>query len=185
MRMTLYESLCSGALEVSEEAVDRCLAQIRKLHGKADWFKRHVFLQSPHLKELQFAGCETSLERLVAHFINGGLELKTIAPHLSRVAGRDLHRSDVDKVVLSLLEGEFIFGCALSPEDRATIKEVVLQPKEKIPRHLQSFGQIRRMRRFIRMFAADSPVPSAAESTASQARGRRNKPASHPRSQKR
>lgn len=155
MRMTLYESLCRGALEVSEDTVDRCLAEIRKHHGKADWFRRHVSPQPPHLKELQFAGCETSLERLVAHFINVGQDLKTIAPHLSRVAGRDLHRRDIGKVLLSLLDCEFIFGCALSAEDRAAIKDVVLHPKGKIPRHLEAFGQIRRMRKFLRMFAPE------------------------------
>jgi len=157
MRMTLRESLCSGALELSEDAGDRCLAEIRKHHGNADWFRRHVSPQPLHLKELQFAGCETSLDRLVAHFINVGHDLETIAPHLSRVAGRDLHRSDIEKVVLALLDCEFIFGCTLSPEDRATIKDVVLQAKGKIPRHLEAFGQIRRMRKFIRMFASDSP----------------------------
>ncbi len=153
MRMTLYEALCGGSLEVSEQAVDRCLAEIRKIHGKADWFKRRVSPVPPHLKELQFAGCDSSLQRLVAHFINGGHDLKTIAPHLARVGGR----GDLSKVVLSLLDSEFIFGCRLSPEDRAAIKEAVLQPKGKIPRHLEAFGQIRRMRKFLRLFATDSP----------------------------
>ena len=51
------------------------------------------------------------------------------------------------------MDTEFIFGCALSSEDRATLKELVVQPKGRIPRHLESFGQIRRMRTFIRMFA--------------------------------
>jgi len=81
------------------------------------------------------------------------MSLKLIAPHLSRLAGRDLTRSDIEHVALSLLDTEFIFGCALSTEDRANIKELVVQPKGKIPRHLESFGQIRRMRTFIRMFA--------------------------------
>jgi len=35
---------------------------------------------------------------------------------------------------------------------RAEIKDVVLQPKGKIPPYLETFGQIRRMRKFIRMF---------------------------------
>jgi len=155
MRLTLYDALCGGALELSEAAVDRCLKQIRKHDGKSDWYKRHMFPQPRYLKELQFAGCETPLERLVAHFINGGHELKIIAPHLSRVAGRDLQRSDIEKVLLSLLDCEFIFGVGLSREDRATIKEVVLQPKGKIPGYLETFGQIRRMKRFLRMFATE------------------------------
>jgi hypothetical protein len=153
MRLTLYDALCGGALDLSEGAVDRCLEQIRKHHRKTDWFKRHMSPAPVHLKELQFAGCETALQRLVAHFINGGHDLKTIAPHLSRVAGRDLQRSDIEKVLLSLLDCELIFGFPLSPEIRATIKDAVLQPKGKIPDHLETFGQIRRMRKFLRMFA--------------------------------
>ena len=155
MRMTLHEALCGGALELSEDAVDRCLAQIRKFHGKDGWFRRHV-AQEPHLKELQFAGCETPLERLAAHFINGGCDLETAVRPLSRLAGRDLDRGDIEKLASSILDFEFIFGCALSPEDRATIKALVLKPKERIPRHLEAFGQIRRMRKFIAMFAPES-----------------------------
>jgi hypothetical protein len=158
MRMTLYESLCGGALEVSEVAVGRCLAEIRRRHRRDAWFKRHVSPEPPHLKELQFAGCETALERLVAHFINVGHPLNVIGPHLSRVAGRDLRRNDIENVLRSLLDCEFIFGCRLSPEDRATIKDVVLEPKGKIPRHLEAFGQIRRMRKFLRMVAPDTPT---------------------------
>jgi len=152
MRLTLHDALCGGALDVPEDAVDHCLAQIRRHHGKADWFKRHESPAPLHLKELQFAGCASSVDRLVAHFINGGHELKTIAPHLSRLAGRDLTRRDIEIVTLSLMDTEFIFGCALSPEDRATLKDLVVEPKGRIPRHLESFGQIRRMRNFIRMF---------------------------------
>jgi hypothetical protein len=152
MQMTLREALCGGSLDVSEEAIDRGLAEIRRIHGKADWFKRHMSPEPLHLRELQFAGCESSLERLVAHFINGGYGRTTIAPHLSRVAGRDLQRSDLEKVLLSLMDCEYIFGCSLSAEDRSAIKELVLQPKGKIPRHLESFTQIRRMRKFLRMF---------------------------------
>jgi len=156
MRMTLYDALCGGALDLPEDAVDHCLAQIRRHHGKAGWFKRHESPEPLHLKELQFAGCASSVDRLVAHFINGGHDLKTIAPHLTRVAGRDLTRGDIENVALSLMDTEFIFGCALSPEDRATLKELVVQPKGKIPSHLESFGQIRRMRNFIRMFPVSS-----------------------------
>ena len=58
-------------------------------------------------------------------------------------------------MLLSLLDCEFIFGCELSPEDRATIKDAVLQPKGKIPRYLEVFDQIRRMKRFLRMFPPD------------------------------
>jgi len=152
MRMTLVEALYGGSLEVSEETIDRCLAEIRRIHGKADWFKRHISLEPPHLRELQFAGCKSSLERLVAHFINTGHDLKTIAPPLSRLAGHDLTRSDIVKVLRSLLDSQFIFGFRLSPQDRASIKDAVLQPKGQIPRHLEAFGQIRRMRKFLRMF---------------------------------
>lgn len=152
MRMTLHESLCTGGLDLGEDAVEQCLAQIRKLHGKSDWFRRHETPEPAHLRELQFAGCESPLDRLAAHFINGGHDRETMAPHLSRVAGRDLTRRDAENVMGSLLDFEFIFGCALSPEDRSTIRDLVLRPKERIPRHLEPFGQIRRMRKFVRMF---------------------------------
>jgi hypothetical protein len=77
--------------------------------------------------------------------------LKTVKPHLSRLAGHDLSRSDVRRVVGSLMEFEPIFGCELSPDERAIIKDLVLSNR-KIPRHLEPFGQIQRMRGFIRMF---------------------------------
>ncbi len=152
MRMTLHDALCAGALEVSEDAIDRCVAQIRQLHRKDDWFKRYISPSRLHLKELQFANCGSSLGRLVAHFINGGHDLKTVSPHLSRVAGRDLDRLDIEKVLASLMDSEFVFGCPLSPEDRAEIKDMVLGPKGKGPPHLEAFGQIRRMRKFLGMF---------------------------------
>ena len=96
---------------------------------------------------------DSPLDRLVAHFINCGYDLKTMTPHLARVAGRNLDRGDVENVLLSLLDAEYIFGCALSPEDREAIRDaVVLQPERKLPRHLQAFGQIRRMRKFLLQF---------------------------------
>jgi hypothetical protein len=153
MQMTLYEGLCGGAFDLSEDAIEHGLAQIRKLHGKADWFKRYEFPVPLHLKELQFSGCDSSLQRLVAHFINGGFDLKTVSSHLSGLAGRDLTRSDVQSVVSSLMEFEPIFGCELPVEDRVTIKGLIVQPNRKIPRQLQGFGQIQRMRNFIGMFA--------------------------------
>jgi hypothetical protein len=152
MRMTLVETLFGGSLDVSEETIDRCLSEIRRIHGKEDWFKRHQSPEPLHLKELHFAGCESSLDRLVAHVINTGHDLKTIGPALSRLAGRDLHRGDIVNVLRSLLDSEFIFGCKVTPEDREAIQEAVLQPQGKIPRHLEAFGQIRRMRKFLRMF---------------------------------
>jgi len=141
------------------DAVDRCLAEIRRQHGKADWFKRHESPEPPQLRELQFAGCDSALDRLVGHFINGDHDLKTVASLLSRLCGRDLTRSDVQGAVQSLLDGEFIFGCALSPEDRATIKSLVARPEERIPRHLEPFRQIRRMRSFVRKFGSGKNTP--------------------------
>jgi len=152
MRMTLYEALCGGALDLSENAIDHCLARIRKLHGGSAWFKRYEFPVPVHLRELQFSGCETSLQRLVAHFINGGHNLKTVGPLLFRLAGRDLSRSDVQGVVSSLMEFEPIFNCDLPLDDRAAIRELIEQPRRKIPAHLQEFGQIQRMRDFVGMF---------------------------------
>ena len=163
MRMILVEALCGGDLALPEEGIDQCLAEVRRHHGKADWFKRHVDPDPLFLKELQFAGCDTALERLVAHFINRGYARATVDPLLSRLAGRALHRRDLEQVVLSLLDGEYVLGCSLSPGDRSAIKEVALEPKEKLPHHLESFGQIRRIRKFLRMFDQRPQSRRAAE----------------------
>lgn len=152
MRMTLFEALCSGDLDLSEGAVEHCLAQIRRHHGKSGWFRRHETPEPAHLKELQFAGVDSALGRIVAHFINGGHDRATLEPHLAEVAGRELTRKDLAGVLRSLLDYEFIFGVALSPEDRATLQDLIAQPTLKVPAHLEPFGQIRRMRRFLRMF---------------------------------
>ncbi|HEX7901071.1 MAG TPA: hypothetical protein VF950_25145 [Planctomycetota bacterium] len=151
-RMTLYEALCGGAFDLSEDALERGLGEIRKRHGTSDWFKRHECPVPLHLKELHFSACETSLERLAAHFINRRLDAKTAAPYLSRLAGRPVTRSDVQRVAVSLMDHEPVFGCELSIDDRATIKELVERPAQKIPEHLRPFGQIPAMRDFIASF---------------------------------
>ncbi len=150
MRMTLYEALRGGAFDLSDDAVDHVLAQIRELHGRAEWFRRFECPAPLHLKELQFAGCDVPLQRLAAHFINRGCGA---APPLARLAGRPLSRGDVLRIVSSLLESETIFGCELSMEDRASIRALVAQPARKIPLHLQPFGQIQRLRDFVGSFA--------------------------------
>lgn len=151
-RMNLYEELCGGAFDLSEDAVEHCFAQIREFHGGADWFKRYESPAPLYLKELHFSGCDSSLGRLVAHFINGGCDLKTASPLLARLSGRGVSKRDVERVVSSLMDFEPIFGCELPIDDRATIKELVLQSSRRIPKDLQPFSQIQRMRDFIRMF---------------------------------
>jgi hypothetical protein len=151
-RMNLYEEVCGGGLDLSDEALEHVLAQIRERHGREDWFRRYETPVPLHLKELNFAGCDSSLDRLVAHFINGGHDFRTVSPHLSHLAGRELSKIDVHRVISSLMDFEPIFGCELAIEDRAAIKDLVAHPHRKIPRHLQPFGQIRRMRDFIGMF---------------------------------
>jgi len=153
MRLTLYEALCGGAFDVSENAFEHCLSAIRAFHGSEAWFKRYESPMPRHLKELHFADCDSSQDRLAAHFINSGYDLETAAPHLSRLAGHDLSRSDAQAAVASLMDSEAIFGCDLSLEDRATIKALLTQLNLKIPRHLRSFGQIQGMRDFVQMFA--------------------------------
>jgi|SRR5579862_2349047 len=152
MRMTLYEALCGGAFDLSEEAVEEGLAQIRNLYGKETWFNRYEFPAPAYLKDLHFSGCDSSLQRLVAHCINGDCDRVTVTPHLSRLAGRELSKGDIQSLVTSLMDFEPIFGCELSERDRATIRDLIGHPNRKIPRHLQPFGQIQRMREFIRMF---------------------------------
>lgn len=156
-RLTLRESL--GALDLSEAAVRGCLRAIRRLHGTSEWFRRHAAPRSPHLKELHFAGCDSALGRLVAHLVNTTTDAKTVVALVSRVAGRVVSRRDIEAVFRSLLGFEFIFGCPLSPDDRATIRRLVVRPELRVPRHLDAFGQIRRMRSFLRMFPAAAPRP--------------------------
>jgi len=121
MRMTLYDALCGGALDLPEDAVDHCLAQIRRHHGKADWFKRHESPEPLHLKELQFAGCASSVDRLVAHFINGGHDLED---HRSASVppGRPRPHPQRHRERGAVADGtpSSSSACALSPEDRAT-----------------------------------------------------------------
>jgi len=75
-------------------------------------------------------------------------------PHLARVAGGDLTRDDAQSVVIALMDVEPIFGCELEMEDRALIKSLLANPTKKIPNAFKPFGQIPRMRDFIRMFPA-------------------------------
>src|SRR6185436_1332079 len=137
----------------SEEAIEHCLAQIRKHHGKEAWFRRYEFPAQPQHRELQFAGCESPLARLAAHFINAGYDRKSVEPHLSRLAGRELSKKEIQNVVISLLEFEPIFYSELAIDDRGVIKQLIEQPSRKIPEELESFGQIQRMRDFVGMFA--------------------------------
>jgi hypothetical protein len=57
-------------------------------------------------------------------------------------------------VVISLMDADPIFGCELELEDRATIKNLLANPTKRIPEPLKPFGQIPRMRDFIRLFPA-------------------------------
>lgn len=157
LRMILQEALDAGSLDLSDPAVEGCRRAIRRRHGGQEWFRRRVAPKAPHLRELHFAGCDSAPGRLIAHFINEGYDPKSIAPYLSRLTGRSFARRDVEAAFRRLLDFEFVFGCALSPDDRAAIRDLVLRPEEPIPRHLEPFAQIRRMRRFLRRFSADAP----------------------------
>jgi hypothetical protein len=153
-RMNLYEEISGGSYDLSEDAVEQCLAEIRDLADGAAWFRNYESAAPPYLKELYVQGCETALGRLVAHFINCGHDLETMRPHLTRVAGGRLTRDDARSVAIALMDVEPIFGCELEMEDRATIKSLLANPTKKIPTSLKPFGQIPRMRDFIRMFPA-------------------------------
>jgi len=153
-RMNLYEEISGGSYDLSEDAVEQCLAEIRDLADGAAWFRNYESAAPLYLKELYVQGCETALGRLVAHFINCGHDLKTMRPHLARVAGGDLTRDDAQSVVIALMDVEPIFGCELEMEDRALIKSLLANPTKKIPNAFKPFGQIPRMRDFIRMFPA-------------------------------
>lgn len=152
-RMVLYNELSSGAFDLADDTVEQCLAQIRGFHGTAAWFRQYESAVPLHLKDLYVECCTSPMTRLAAHFINGGYGLKTIASPLARLAGRALSWDEVRILVGSLMDFEPIFGCELSPEDRALIRHLVERPARKIPKHLQPFGQIPRMREFIAKFA--------------------------------
>jgi hypothetical protein len=144
--MNLYGAIASGSVEVSESAAQDFAAQLRRLHGTSEWFKRYEAIDQLQLDELHFEQCDTPIGRLVAHFINGGHDVQTVR----RLLGQ-LSNHDVEAAVSDLMDIESIFGHELSMKDRASIKELVAKPDRKIPGHLRCFGQIRKMRDFLKM----------------------------------
>jgi len=149
-RMNLYEEISGGGLDLSEDTADDCRAQIRAFHGREPWFRHYESAAPSYLRNLHFEGCGSPIERLAAHLINCGSDRKTMAPLLSRVAGRGFTPEDARSVVLSLMDFEPIFGCELSTEDRSAIKGLIVRPGRRIPESLRPFGQIQRMRDFVR-----------------------------------
>jgi hypothetical protein len=101
MRMILQESLSDGSLDLSEQAVEGCRKAIRRRQGKAGWFRRHVALETSPPKDLQVAGCDSALGRLVGHGLNENRDPGTILSLGSRLVGRDLTRRDVEAVLRS------------------------------------------------------------------------------------
>ncbi len=143
--MNLYGAIANGAYDLSESAALHFAAQLRRLHGTSEWFKRYEAIDQLQLEELHFEACETPIGRLVAHFINGGHDARTVRRLLGRRSKRDL-----ESVVSALMDIETLFGHELSMEDRASIKELVAKPDRKIPGHLRSLGQIRKIREFLK-----------------------------------
>ncbi len=145
--MNLYGAIANGAYDVSEDAALHFAARLRRLHGTSEWFKRYEAIDPLHGGELHFERCDTPIGRLVAHFINGGHDVRTVRTLLG-----PLSRHDVEAVVSALMDIEGIFGHELSMGDRASIRELLAKPDRKIPAPLRPFGQIRKMRDFLRMF---------------------------------
>ena len=145
--MNLYGAIANGAYDVSEDAALHFAARLRRLHGSSEWFKRYEGVDPQRSGELHFESCDTPLGRQVAHFINGGHDLRTVRPLLGRLSRRDL-----EAVVSDLMDLEGIFGHELSMEDRASIKGLIADPGRKIPAPLRPLGQIRKMRDFLGMF---------------------------------
>ncbi|HZE98592.1 MAG TPA: hypothetical protein VE981_16290 [Planctomycetota bacterium] len=151
-RMNLYEEISGGAYDFSDETIDECLAQIRAQHGDEPWFRRYESAIPFHLKDLAVECCESPPERLVAHLINRAYDRTTSARLLSGLTGREFSEGEVRELSASLMDYEPIFGCELSMEDRARIRDLILHPARRIPAALQPFGQIPRMRAFIAGF---------------------------------
>lgn len=149
-RMNLLEEIGGGGLDLREETVDECRAQVRAFHGREAWFQRYESAVPPASRDLYFEGCESPVERLAAHLINCGCDRKTMLPLLSQVVDRAFTAEDALDVALSLLDFPPIFSCELSPEDRSTLKGLVARPKRSIPKSLRGFGQIDRLRAFVR-----------------------------------
>jgi hypothetical protein len=145
--MNLYGAIAGGAYDLSERAALHFASRIRTLHGKTEWFRRYEGIDRLSMHELHFEECRAP-GRLIAHLINGGYDART-AYSLLRVPKRT-----VEAIVLGMMEIETIFGCILSLEDRATIRDLVAKPDRTIPAHLRSFGQIRKMRAFLRAYGS-------------------------------
>jgi hypothetical protein len=151
-RMNLLEEISGGGLDLSEDTVDDFRAQIRAFHGREPWFQQYESAAPLYLKDLYFEGCESPVERLAAHLINGGCDRETMAPLLSQVIDRAFTANDARDVAIALMDFEPIFGCDLSEDDRATIRGLIAIPTGKIPKFLQPFTQIEKMRAFIQSF---------------------------------
>jgi hypothetical protein len=145
--MNLYGAIASGAYDLSEAAALHFAARLRKLHGKSEWFQRYEAVDQLHLQDLHFEDCDSPLQRLIAHFINGGHDLRTVRSLIG-----PLSKHDIAAAVSALMECEGIFGLELSMEDRTSIKDLLANPGRKIPGHLRALGQIRKMRDFLKMF---------------------------------
>ncbi len=151
-RMNLLEEISGGGLDLSEDTVDECRAQVRAFHGREPWFQRYESAAPLYLKDLYFEGCGSPVERLAAHLINCDSDRKTMMPLLSQAIDRAFTANDARDVAIALMDFEPIFGCELSMDDRATIRGLIAIPTRKIPKSLQPFAQIEKMRAFIRSF---------------------------------
>ena len=141
--MNLYGAVTGGAVDLSESAVLHFAAQLRGLHGTSKWFK--LYEAPPPSHDLRFDEADSPLGRLVAHLINGGHEPRTVRALLGSHS-----RQEIEATVSALLDVESIFDAELSLQDRASIKDLLARPARKIPAPLRAFGQIPRMRAFLR-----------------------------------
>ena len=149
--MNLYGAIAGGAYDLSESAVLHFAAQLRGLYGASEWFKRYEAVDPSPLDELHFELCDTALGRLVAHFINSGHDARSVRSLLGRISKRGL-----EAVVADLVDIEGLFGQELTIGDRTAIRDLVAHPERKLPAQLRSFGQIRRIREFLRKFPRGS-----------------------------
>ncbi len=143
--MNLYGAVASGTYDLSEQTALAFAARLRRLHGASEWFRRYEAVDGILSQRLHFEACEDPRGRLLAHLINGAYPAGIVSALLGSVS-----KAELETAVLELVEVDGLLGVDLSPEERAGIRDLLVNPARGIPEPLRPFAQIRKLRAFLR-----------------------------------
>ncbi len=76
--MNLCEELASGGYQILEELVQLILESIYRCYDGSEWFRRYEEATAEHGNLIAFQHFNSSRARLIAHFINEGLNLSSV-----------------------------------------------------------------------------------------------------------